>query len=147
MGRHQLALLALGENDKFLQWGKFVLALAWVYHISVTLSKLCILSLYLRIFYTKPYRIACYVLGAIMIGSCIGGIIAAMLICRPMARFWDPSIPGECYDIRNFLLWVGFPNLVTDVILLVLPLPLIWNLQVSKQQKISLLITFLAGSV
>jgi hypothetical protein len=41
----------------------------------------------------------------------------------------------------------SIPNLVTDVVVLILPLPLVWGLHVSSKEKIGLLVTFLLGSM
>jgi hypothetical protein len=31
------------------------------------------------------------------------GAMTWFLRCIPMARIWDKSIPGECYDIKMFV--------------------------------------------
>jgi hypothetical protein len=41
----------------------------------------------------------------------------------------------------------SIPNIVTDVMMLILPMPLIWSLHVSPKVKIGLLVTFLLGSM
>jgi hypothetical protein len=41
----------------------------------------------------------------------------------------------------------SIPNIVTDVVMLILPMPLIWGLHVSTKVKIGLLVTFLLGSM
>ena len=42
---------------------------------------------------------------------------------------------------------IGFPNLLSDVVLLILPLPAIAKLHVDIGVKIGLFITFLSGSL
>ena len=39
------------------------------------------------------------------------------------------------------------PNIVTDVVMLILPMPVIWRLKISRAQKAGLTVTFLLGSV
>lgn len=39
------------------------------------------------------------------------------------------------------------PHIVTDLVLLVLPMPTVWSLQMSRARKIGLIITFLTASI
>ena len=116
--------------------------------MAVTLPELAILSMYLRIVTTKPYRRSVYVLGIILIMNFVVGGLTGILGCQPLAFFWDPTIPGgHCIDINSFFRWISLPNIVTDVAMLVLPQPLIWTPKVTRHQKIGLTLTFLTGSV
>lgn len=147
VGRHLLALEAIDPN-KVVNWAKFLIAVEWTYLAAVTLPKLSILSMYLRIFTTKSYRRSVYVLGVILIMTFVVGGLTGSLGCQPLAFFWDPTIPGgHCIDINAFFRWISLPNILTDVAMLVLPQPLIWTLKITRNQKIGLTLTFLTGSV
>lgn len=147
VGRHVLALEAT-DPSKVVLWAKLILAAEWAYLAAVTLPKLSILSMYLRIFTTKPYRRSAYVLGAILIMTFLAGGLTGTLGCQPLAFFWDPTIPGgHCININAFFRWISLPNILTDLAMLVLPQPLIWTLHITRTQKIGLTLTFLTGSV
>lgn len=147
VGRHLLALEAT-DPKKVVNWAKFLIAVEWIYLAAVTLPKLSILSMYLRIFTTKLYRRSVYVLGVILIMTFVVGGLTGSLGCQPLAFFWDPTIPGgHCIDINAFFRWISLPNILTDVAMLVLPQPLIWTLKITRNQKIGLTLTFLTGSV
>lgn len=129
-------------------WLKLVVVEENVYVFVVSLSKLAILCLYLRIFTTRLYRRACYGIAVVIILNLIVGMILSLTICKPLAYRWDKTIPGgSCGDIMTGYRWISLPNLVTDVAMLILPLPVIWGLQIGRSRKIGLTLTFLLGSL
>ena len=145
VGRH-LPALEITDPTKVVSWAKFLLAVEWIYLAAAILPKLAILSMYLRIFTTRSYRMSVYVLAAVLIMTFLAGGLTGLLGCRPLAFFWDPTIPGgHCININAFFRWISLPNILTDIAMLVLPQPLIWTLQVTRNQKIGLRLTFLTG--
>lgn len=146
VGRHVSALAMLGESHKIVIWAKLLLAIQWIYITAVTLPKICVIVLYLRIFTQKAYRMTCYLLVAVVIGNFLAGGLTSSLSCIPLAKFWDKSLPGHCINTNAFFRWISFPNILTDVGILVLPLPLIYGLHSTKNQKLGLVVTFLTGS-
>lgn len=147
LGKHLLAL-QVTDPAKIVAWAKFLIAFEWIYLAAVTFPKLCILSIYLRIFTTKPYRMTVYILAITTILTFIGGGLAGSLRCQPLAFFWDHTIPGgRCFNINAFHRWISLPIIFTDVAMLALPLPFIWALHMTKNQKIGLTVVVLTGSV
>ena len=129
-------------------WLKLIVAEEFLYLLSATVPKLAILCLYLRIFTTKPYRYAAYAIAGVMILNYIVDVIIALTMCKPIAYSWDKTIPGGyCGDIMAAYRYISVPNLVTDVAMLVLPLPVIWRLNTKLSQKIGLTLTFMTGSL
>ena len=114
----------------------------------VAIPKLAILALYLRLFTLKPYRIAVYALAVIVLTTGIVCPVMSLNLCRPFEFNWDRTIPGgSCWDENAFYRWGSLPNILTDVVMLILPMPIVWNLHISKRLKLGLTITFLTGSV
>ena len=147
VGRH-LPALELTDPTKVVSWAKFLIAVEWIYLAAAILPKLAILSMYLRIFTARSYRMSVYILAAVLIMTFLAGGLTGSLGCQPLAFFWDPTIPGgHCININAFFRWISLPNILTDIAMLVLPQPLIWTLQVTRNQKIGLTLTFLTGSV
>ena len=111
--------------------------------------KLAILCLYLRLFTEKLYRFSSYTLIGILITTAVVNCISAGVSCTPFAYNWDKTIPGgRCFaDINSWYLWVSFPNILTDVFMLILPLPVIWKLQMSRKNKVGLTVVFCTGSM
>lgn len=103
--------------------------------------------LYLRIFNEKKYRNACYAIMGLVILVALADIVATFTECIPISKLWDPSIDGHCANIGQLYRLGTLPNVVIDLLMLVLPLPVVWKLHVSRQVRIGLTVTFLTGSM
>lgn len=148
IGRHLDVLIEL-EPRLLARWAKWAYATEQVYCVSVAFPKLSILASYLRVFTEKPYRVAVYVIGLITSLNAIVGVIVSLAACRPFSARWhsDGSGLSKCIDFGLYYRWIGFPNIITDVAILLLPLPVIWTLQISRNQKYGLSLVFLTGSM
>ena len=147
VGYHQ-AFVAATAPDDLPRRAKFLLVTPLMYLAAVLFPKLAILAIYLRIFISRPYRVACWVLGAFLIINWFTFTVAAFFMCSPLEYLWNKRIiGGRCFDINLFYRLSAFPNIATDVIMLVLPLPVVWKLQTSQNVKIGLTITFATGSM
>ncbi|TAQ91354.1 hypothetical protein B7494_g345 [Chlorociboria aeruginascens] len=148
VGHH---LMWLEENDPtaLTTFAKIQLPDTVFYILAVTFPKLAILSLYLRIFTQRAYRITSYIVISIVSAGCLAIVITTFVQCTPIAYMWNPigHPDGHCIDISSFWRWGSFPNIITDVVMLGLPLPCIWQLQLSKKDRLGLLATFCTGSI
>lgn len=79
---------------------------------------------------------------ALVLSFGIGLILQAFLICRPFAKNWDPLLPGTCGSSTASFLADGIINIFMDLAIIVLPMPMIWQLQMSQQRKIALSVVF-----
>ena len=141
-GRHTTAILIQDPNT-LVNWFKVTKAEELCYHFAKTFPRLAILTLYLKIFSTRNYRRAVYIIGALLIVDNIANVIASLVTCRPLAYFWDKSIPnGHCADVMTFWRYVSLANLSIDIPILILPMPAIAKLQVDAGVKMGLFITF-----
>jgi hypothetical protein len=77
-----------------------------------------------------------YAIGALVLVWNIADIIAAFLICRPLAKNWDFTIPGACGSQPDFYFAMGIINIVTDIFILVLPLPYLYQLRLAMRKKL-----------
>lgn len=94
-----------------------------------------ILSLYVHIFLTQPFRIVCYVVHGLNFAYFAATVLACCLVCRPISANWNPQA-GTCGDQKSLDLFIGIFNLIMDVAVVVLPLPVVWKLQMSRGRKI-----------
>lgn len=91
---------------------------------------------------------ALYAMGAITTIWWIASQFIVIFECTPIHYFWDRMpVTGHCLNVQKFFDGQAVPNIITDVILLALPLPLIWKLQLPANQKIALSGVFLLGSL
>ncbi len=124
--------------------------MAWIiiYGASIALSKCAILLLYIRVFTTskKTFTITAYLVGLVIVATGVANTTVAILRCSPLSFAWDKSIKGgACIDEIAWTRYMAIPNVVTGAIMLVMPLPLVWKLNVSVSAKIALTATFLHG--
>ena len=54
---------------------------------------------------------------------------------------------GHCFDIKKFLIGTAVLNILTDIVLLLMPLPFVWSLQISRTQKLAVTTVFLIGAL
>jgi len=111
--------------------------LTWA--VSVFFIRASILALYIRIFRTRSFRIACYVTHGINFVFFVTVVLAACLICRPVSFNWDTTIPGGmCGDQKSFELYIGIFNLLLDIEVVIMPMPVLWGLQMAISKKVML---------
>ena len=147
VGRH-LAAVTEADPSKLATWAKSLYALEWLYLTSVALPKMSILFLYLRIFTSRGARMTCHALLWIICATWFSFTIAFNLQCIPLAYQWDKSIPGgHCFHVDAYFKATSAPNIVTDVVILVVPIPTVVNLQTTLARKMGLLLVFVVGSV
>lgn len=69
----------------------------------------------------------------------------SIFICRPLALYWDPTLPGHCGNL--IVLWIitGTLNILTDLAILILPMPYLYSLEIATYRKMVLIATFGIG--
>lgn len=109
--------------------------------------KLSILALYKRLFAIRPMIIGVYVMGFVVILWAVSIWVAAALNCIPVNKFWDMSVPGACIDAAKFNYGMQIPNILSDLIILIMPLKVVWDLPIPKSQKALLSGIFIIGGL
>ncbi|KAI0128286.1 hypothetical protein BJ170DRAFT_322745 [Xylariales sp. AK1849] len=141
-GRHALSLL---PEDKALAL-KFFYVCQITYKTCINLTKASILLLYVRIFGgVRWFRWLCIFLTTIVGMYCVASVTATIFQCSPVPRAWDKEIPGICIDNGKFWFANSGFSIATDIIILVIPMPLVYTLQIPRVQKIALVIVFALG--
>ena len=74
-------------------------------------------------------------------------IVSIVLTCIPLEAIWNPQVKGHCINVDDIFIVCGAFNIATDVILLSLPMPKLWKLQISRTQKAQLTVLFLLGGL
>lgn len=65
--------------------------------------------------------------------------------CSPIKKYWAPDVPGVCMDIKPMFLAGDIPILILDFVILLLPLPMLWKLQLPFQRKLLIFGVFIFG--
>ncbi|MCJ1280973.1 hypothetical protein MMC26_000291 [Xylographa opegraphella] len=111
-----------------------------------TLVKISILHLYVTIFPSPTFRKICYTMMAVSTLYFISILLETFLLCMPFVYNWNKMIEGTCGNQTLALLMIGAANLIIDAIIVVLPLPLLWRLQLPIWKKVGLVIMFSLGA-
>ena len=74
-------------------------------------------------------------------------VLEGLLICRPLAYYWDPLLEHTCGNTEAAYLAAHVINLVTDISVIVLPMPVLWNLNMRASKKLGISIMFGGGAV
>ncbi|KAL3465447.1 hypothetical protein BJX64DRAFT_54589 [Aspergillus heterothallicus] len=118
---------------------KLLIPLVITYCWAPFMTKFSILILYHRLNPDKKFRYAIYALMFVIAGYTLATTLATAAGCNPMNT-------GQTPCINNLALWQAILNIVTDFLMLLLPIPLLWALQLPILQKISLAFIFAIGS-
>ena len=105
--------------------------------VAVFFIRASILCLYTRIFRKQSFRITCYTIHGVNLAFLVTVVLAALLICRPISAAWNPH-EGTCGDQKALDLYIGIFNLLMDVCIVVLPMPVLWRLQMNNGKKLVL---------
>jgi hypothetical protein len=74
--------------------------------------------------------------------------IASNVSCIPHEAIWDKTIPdAKCLNERLLIVVVAALNSVSDLIILLLPQAVIWNLKMSFNKKLGVSVIFAMGLV
>ncbi|KAK8052451.1 hypothetical protein PG993_003836 [Apiospora rasikravindrae] len=129
-----------------LKGNQLLIGLQFTWVISLSLCKISILLLYRKLFPTPLIHWASLATSCLIAAWAIATIMAGCLICQPISKNWDLTMTdGHCGDqVLSFTI-TGVINLITDVMVLVLPLPNLYKLQVPIQQRVVLVGVFSLG--
>lgn len=134
---------------KLDSWGlNCIYICVFLYLVAVTFPKLAILVLYLRIFIDRFSRWMCWAVIGILLANMIVNYFTVGFQCNHFDYGWKPWMwDGNCDNILQHYTWSAMPNIITDVVMLLLPLPALWRLKLPIQVKLGLVVTLMVGSV
>ena len=114
---------------------------------AVTTIRAAIIFLYIQMFSSvRWFLITCYVVLAVNMTFGTSAIIANCLICRPITYRWAASlVDGSCGDQKLLDMCIAVLNLLQDIVVVVLPMPVLWGLQIMRRQKVSMSCLFGIG--
>ena len=65
--------------------------------------------------------------------------------CVPRRKIWDSTVLGKCISIGTILIAPAVFNIVSDSLLLVLPIVLIFRLKLTLKNKLAIVLVFSSG--
>ena len=112
--------------------------------------KLAILMLYQRVFVTRLWTSLDWVIKFTLVAIILfytSTTFIKIFSCTPRAKILDSTVPGTCINIARVLVANGIFNVVTDSLILLIPMKSVWNLQMSYKKKIGVIAIFSVGSM
>ncbi|KXH48458.1 hypothetical protein CSIM01_04837 [Colletotrichum simmondsii] len=111
------------------------------------LTKTSLLTAYLNISPQRWYRNA--ILTAIAMVAAYTVIIVSLLLfhCQPIRTNWDPYTSGTCLNSAVLYMAIAVSNIVSDVVLFIIPIPMVLRLQMRPAVKVGAVLMFGIGSI
>ena len=116
-----------------------------LYNVIIGCIKLSILLFYSRLFPTERFRKVSLLVAALIVAWFLACTIVSIFECVPIDTFWEPKSERRCVNLKQYILSNAVINIVTDLLLLILPLPMIWSLHLATERKVLVSGVFLLG--
>lgn len=114
--------------------------------LAVSAVKISALDLFNHIFPNETFHRASYLVMGMLGSYGIAFAIVSLASCKPFAFNWDKEITsGTCIDTSRFYVSQTILGVVFDVIVVALPMPMLWGLQMKVQKKVALTCIFGVG--
>ncbi|KAH0260536.1 hypothetical protein KCU91_g14569, partial [Aureobasidium melanogenum] len=115
------------------------------YLAGLTLTKLSILLQYMRLF--KEKAIHRFIIGMLVFVAAFGtwSVLGSLLLCTPVHYFWDGIGDGKCMNFEAKWFSDAAVSIVTDFILLSIPVIFLKGLNLPYRQKAGLIAVFALG--
>ncbi|KAI0390476.1 hypothetical protein F5Y17DRAFT_471648 [Xylariaceae sp. FL0594] len=115
--------------------------------VSLNLGKLSAMFFYLTLFNNvSVQRVTKWCISAVALGT-VGLILWQFLFCHPLSKMWEWDGLEKCGDRQPLYLAVCIWSIFTDLLVLVVPLPIIWKLNMKRTRKVRLSWLFAAGLI
>lgn len=142
LGRHVGSDVTLEDLSDFL---KFVITVSLTYVCAISFIKYTILAFYWRLFSVSA-RIPICIIAASVVAWNITFICLGLFGCRPIRAAWDLTVENpHCIAPKSVYLGGSLPNVIVDFVLVLMPLPYVWRLNTSIQQRLILAGMFALG--
>lgn len=102
--------------------------------------KLSLLWFYLRLDHRRYMRWSVYGIMLVVFGLSIGSTFFTIFSCSPPSKFWDMTgtVKGHCSSAHSIQVYYdanGILNIVTDIFIFFIPIPMLWKLHISKVRE------------
>ena len=118
------------------------------YGIVIMFTKLAVLFLYRRVLLThrgRTFYRKFRVFGSILLLLYFSTKIVKIWQCSPRRKIWNRTSPGHCVNIPALFNTSGAFNTITDIMILLVPIVLVWNLRMSLKAKLGIILIFTLG--
>ncbi|OBS22798.1 hypothetical protein FPOA_09124 [Fusarium poae] len=122
------------------------------YSLLMGMTKVTIILFYIRLCHV--YTRFCQVCWAIIVMVCLNTVIFMFLNifqCAPIHwnwnRFSGNDVDFKCMDLNKLQWSINITNIIFDVVVLALPIPLVWRMRSTFRRKLAIIFMFSLGVV
>ncbi|ETS87820.1 hypothetical protein PFICI_01648 [Pestalotiopsis fici W106-1] len=140
LGRHIEAITS--EDLKTFMMGDYIFS--HLYDVALASTKLSVLALYYRVFPVQAFRIVVILTAVFVVLWMITMEVVLGFECRPIQAWWLAA-EGQCLNLVAFAYFTNITNLVSDMWIFAMPLPIILKLQTNTNKRLTLCFLFSVG--
>ena len=139
----------LGQHRSQIDPQKYPLLLKYVYiheilyPLGITMPKYSALLFYVRVFGIKStsglFRKSVLVAVGLVTLCPLIAVPTEAIQCTPVRKVWTPLISGHCINIFYWSEGITIVSVITDFYIMVLPVPILWNLHSGRKRKLILI--------
>ncbi|KAJ5703798.1 hypothetical protein N7493_010936 [Penicillium malachiteum] len=117
------------------------------YNLSLILSKLSALFLYTRIFRGRGFLLATYITMTCLILAGFWMVTSGFVFCVPISAFWELNRNDKSHCLPMGPVWYSNSamQIVSDIVIMILPMPVLSKLQLPFKQKAGIILVFGLG--
>lgn len=125
-----------------------IIAAEFLYSYAMCLVKASVLYLYHCVFFlSRNFTRGLWAVGLFVFGYSGILAVASTLQCFPLRHIWDSNVGGYCLAIPLAGTILAVFNVLTDIIILVMPMPILWRMQRETKEKLQIMGIFLLGGL
>ena len=79
-------------------------------------------------------------------GYLVSNLLTQIFGCMPIQLSWEVA-PGHCYNRRAAGFAFSSMNIISDLLIFVLPMPMVWRLRLSRKGKLGVMLVFMGGGM
>ncbi|KAI1008037.1 hypothetical protein K3495_g184 [Podosphaera aphanis] len=121
---------------------KMLLILQILYNFTVSATKVSILVFYHRVFVDEKFQTLCKWSFGFLVLPCVVFFCLILFQCNPISKVWNPTLPGSCLNLDVMILWGAVVSIVQDLVILIMPIPLLSTLNIGRFQTLNLVALF-----
>ncbi|GAB7347200.1 hypothetical protein MBLNU459_g3308t1 [Dothideomycetes sp. NU459] len=137
--------------DQRPEWYSPSELISWIiqllYILNMFFSKTSLLFSYLRINPNKHFRLVVIITIGIVTAWFIGCFFSTVFSCRPVQQYWLTRTGVGCSDDGTRLLACTIINIVTDILVIAIPVRTVWHIQIPRREKTVLVMLMSIGLV
>ncbi|KAF2152879.1 hypothetical protein K461DRAFT_254809 [Myriangium duriaei CBS 260.36] len=117
------------------------------YNLTLFFTKVAVIAQYLRFFTQPTFRKVTYAVLAFTVTVSLYAVITSIILCIPVQSFWDFSVKQK-FCMPHAVSWYSIAalNVLNDIMIIILPMPILKGLNMPFRQRIALMLVFALGS-